>query len=110
MHRSGGHFPGHTVLHDERRGILFVGDLIKVDLDGDTPVGLSAHKAYHAQIPLSHAELREARALVERLDFAAVATPFEYAAPVTTKQVLALFDHHLRGQPKAGPVPLAELS
>jgi hypothetical protein len=73
-------------------------------------VGLSAHKAYHAQIPLSHAELREARALVERLDFAAVATPFEYAAPVTTKQVLALFDHHLRGQPKAGPVPLAELS
>jgi hypothetical protein len=110
MHRSGGHFPGHTVLHDERRGILFVGDLIKVDLEGDTPVGLSAHKAYHAQIPLSHAELREARALVERLDFAAVATPFEYAAPVTTKQVLALFDHHLRGQPKAGPVPLAELS
>jgi hypothetical protein len=29
---------------------------------------------------------------------------------VTRKQVLALFDHHLRGQPKAGPVPLAELS
>ena len=37
MHRSGGHFPGHTVLHDERRGILFVGDLLKVDLDGDDP-------------------------------------------------------------------------
>lgn len=110
MHRSGGHFPGHAVLHDERRGILFVGDLLKVDLDGDRPVGLSCHKAYHAQIPLSHDEIREARALVERLDFEAVATPFEFAAPVTQKQVLALFDHHLGRQPLAGPVPLEELT
>jgi glyoxylase-like metal-dependent hydrolase (beta-lactamase superfamily II) len=109
MHRSGGHFPGHTVLHDERRGILFVGDLLKVDLEGETPVGLSCHKAYHAQIPLSHAEIRQARALVERLEFDAVATPFEFAAPVSTKQVMALFDRQLAGQPIAGPVPLAEL-
>ena len=110
MHRSGGHFPGHTVLHDERRGILFVGDLIKVDLDGDVPVGLSCHKAYHAQIPLSHAEVRQARALVERLEFTAVATPFEFAAPVSTKQVLALLDRQLAGQPVAGPIPLEELA
>lgn len=114
MHRSGGHFPGHTVLHDERRGILFVGDLLKVDLARDTdgrhtPVGLSCHKAYHAQIPLSHAEIRQARALVERLEFDAVATPFEFAAPVSTKQVLALFDRQLAGQPIAGPISLAEL-
>ena len=110
MHRSGGHFPGHTVLYDERRGILFVGDLIKVDLDGDVPVGLSCHKAYHAQIPLSHAEVRQARALVERLEFTAVATPFEFAAPVSTKQVLALLDRQLAGQPVAGPIPLEELA
>ena len=110
MHRSGGHFPGHSVLHDERRGILFVGDLLKVDLDGDTPVGLSCHKAFHAQIPLSHAEVRQARALVERLEFDAVATPFEFAAPVSAKQVLALFDRQLAGQPVAGPVPLSELA
>ena len=110
MHRSGGHFPGHTVLHDEGRGILFVGDLLKVDLDGDTPVGLSCHKAYHAQIPLSHDEVRQARALVERLEFAAVATPFEFAAPVSAKQVLALFDRQLSGQPTSGPVPLSELA
>jgi hypothetical protein len=114
MHRSGGHFPGHTVLHDERRGILFVGDLLKVDLargaDGrEVPVGLSCHKAFHAQIPLSHAEIRQSRALVERLEFDAVATPFEFAAPVSQKQVLALFDRQLAGQPGAGPVPLAEL-
>ena len=110
MHRSGGHFPGHTVLHDERRRILFVGDLLKVDLDGSVPVGLSCHKAFHAQIPLSHAELRRARALVERLDFDAVATPFEFAAPVGTKQVLALFDRQLSGRPTAGPIPLTELT
>ncbi|MFI5837221.1 MBL fold metallo-hydrolase [Micromonospora sp. NPDC051300] len=110
MHRSGGHFPGHSVLHDERRGILFVGDLIKVELSGETPVGLSCHKAYHAQIPLSHAELRRARDLVEELDFDAVATPFEYAAPVARKQVLALFDRQLRGQPMAGPIPIEELT
>ena len=109
MHRSGGHFPGHSVLHDEHRGILFVGDLLKVDLDGTTPVGLSCHKAFHAQIPLSHAEVRQARALVERLEFEAVATPFEFAAPVSTKQVLALFDRQLAGQPVAHPIPLAEL-
>lgn len=110
MYRSGGHFPGHAVLHDERRKILFAGDLIKVDLEGDEPVGLSCHKAYHAQIPLSHAELRQARDLVVRLDFEAVATPFEYAAPVSTKQVLALIDRQLAGQPTAGPIPLSELA
>ena len=94
----------------ERRGILFVGDLLKVDLDdNDTPVGLSCHKAFHAQIPLSHAEVRQARTLVERLEFDSVATPFEFAAPVSTKQVLALFDRQLAGQPTSGPIPLSAL-
>ena len=68
--------------------------------------GCRAIRRYHAQIPLSHAEIRQARALVERLEFDAVATPFEFAAPVSTKQVMALFDRQLAGQPSAGPVPL----
>jgi hypothetical protein len=110
MYRSGGHFPGHAVLHDERRGILFAGDLIKVELEDGKPVGLSCHKAYHAQIPLSHAELQQARHLVARLDFDAVATPFEYAAPVSTKHVLALFDRQLAGQPTTAVLPLWELT
>jgi hypothetical protein len=110
LHRTGGHFPGHSVLHDSRRGVLFCGDSLKVDLGGDgNPVGLSAHKAFHAQIPLSHGELREYLAVVAELEFDAVATPFEFAAPVSTKQVLALFDRQLAGQPIAGPIPLAEL-
>ncbi len=110
VHRSGGHFAGHNVLHDEHRGILFCGDALKVDLDADgSPVALSCHKAFHAQIPLSHNEVRRVRELVAGLDFEAVATPFEYAAPVTTKHVLALFDRQLAGQPDSRPIPLQEL-
>ncbi len=99
------------MLHDERRGILFCGDALKPDLDpGGVPRGLSCHQAFHAQIPLSHGEVRHIRELVATLDFEAITTPFEYAAPVTTKQVLALFDRQLAGQPAAGPVPLSELA
>ena len=74
LHRTGGHFDGHSVLHDRRRGVLFCGDSLKVDLaDDGTPVALSAHKAFHAQIPLSHGELREYLAVVGALEFGAVA-------------------------------------
>jgi hypothetical protein len=110
IHHSGGHFAGHNVLHDEHRGILFCGDALKVELDADgAPLALSCHKAFHAQIPLSHEEIRHTRDLFAHLDFEAVATPFEYAAPITTKQVLALFERQLAGQPNAGPIPLSEL-
>ena len=111
MHRTGGHFDGHSVLHDSRRGVLFCGDALKVDLAEDgTPVALSAHKAFHAQIPLSHAELREYREVVCRLDFGAVYTPFEGVVGVTTDHVVHLVDRLLSGRPDAGPVPLAELA
>ncbi|MDD7938002.1 hypothetical protein PHK61_06170 [Actinomycetospora lutea] len=109
-HRTGGHFDGHNVLHDERRGILFCGDMLKPSFDADgATVGLSAHKAYHAQIPLSHQEIRDAYAVIEALDFEAVATPFEYAPHISTKTVLALYDRLLSAQPVAGPIALDEL-
>ncbi|MBC7373782.1 MAG: hypothetical protein H7323_07315 [Frankiales bacterium] len=108
LHRTGGHFDGHSVLHDSRRGALFCGDSLKVDLDAGQPVALSAHKAFHAQIPLSHGELREYRAVVSRLAFGTVFTPFE-GAHVTTDQVIHLVDLLLSGPPSAGPVPLADL-
>ncbi|MPQ96990.1 hypothetical protein GB931_03435 [Modestobacter sp. I12A-02628] len=111
MHRTGGHFAGHSVLHDARRGVLFCGDALKVDLDdAGAPVALSAHKAFHAQIPLSHAELREYRGVVAELDFGAVYTPFEGVVGVTTEHVVHLVDRLLAGRPDAGPVPLEELS
>jgi hypothetical protein len=110
LHRTGGHFPGHSVLHDARRGLLFCGDSLKVDLDdGGAPVGLSAHKAFHAQIPLSHAELREYLAVVAELEFTAVATPFELVPGVTTDHVVHLVQRLLAGPPDPGPVPLEEL-
>ncbi|MDP9434535.1 MAG: hypothetical protein M3P93_04805 [Actinomycetota bacterium] len=111
LHRTGGHFEGHSVLHDSRRGVLFCGDSMKIDLDdAGRPVALSAHKAFHAQIPLSHGELRHYRSVVEHLDFETVFTPFEGATGITTKHVLKLVDRLLSRQPEAGPVPLAVLA
>lgn len=111
VHRTGGHFAGHNVLHDAGRGILFCGDMLKPAFDASgAAVGLSAHKAYHAQIPLSHQEIRDAREIVEQLAFEAVATPFEYTPGITTKHVLALYDRLLSAQPVAGPIALDELA
>jgi hypothetical protein len=110
-YRTGGHFDGHMVLHDAHRGVLFCGDMLKAALDdAGRPTGLSAHKAFHAQIPLSHQEIRDARAVIAELEFDAVATPFEFVEGIGTKQVLALYDRLLRAQPVAGPIPLEELS
>ena len=111
MHRTGGHFDGHSVLHDSRRGVLFCGDSLKVDLGpAGEAVALSAHKAFHAQIPLSHGELREYRAVIAPLEFDTVFTPFEGATGVTTGHVLRLVDRLLSGPPSAGPVALEDLA
>ena len=110
LHRTGGHFDGHSVLHDERRGVLFCGDSLKVELAGDgSPFALSAHKAFHAQIPLSHGELREYRDVIAKLEFGAVFTPFEGVPGVTTDHVVHLVDRLLSGPPDAAPVLLEEL-
>jgi hypothetical protein len=110
LHRTGGHFDGHSVLHDVRRGVLFCGDSMKIDLDDrGNAVALSAHKAFHAQIPLSHGELAHYRSVVEQLDFDTVFTPFEGATGITTKHVLSLVDRLLSGPPSAGPVRMSEL-
>lgn len=109
LHRTGGHFPGHSVLHDERRGHLFCGDSLKVDLASDGSAdALSAHKAFHAQIPLSHGEIRHYRSVVAELDFGRVFTPFE-SAEVSTAQVLTLLDRLTSGPPSAAPVAIEEL-
>lgn len=110
LHRTGGHFAGHSVLHDRRRGVLFCGDSLKADLDDHgVPVALSAHKAFHAQIPLSHGELREYLTVVAPLRFDTVCTPFECVPGVTTEHVVHLVQRLLAGPPDAAPVPLEEL-
>ncbi|MGY1741634.1 MULTISPECIES: MBL fold metallo-hydrolase [unclassified Blastococcus] len=110
MYRTGGHFPGHAVLHDRRRDVLFCGDSLKVDLAADgTPVALSAHKAFHAQIPLSHGELRDYLGVIGALEFDTVATPFEMVRGVTTDHVVHLVQRLLTAPPDASPVALDEL-
>lgn len=110
LHRTGGHFAGHSVLHDSRRDVLFCGDSLKVDLDEQGgPVALSSHKAFHAQIPLSHGELRHYLSIVAPLDFDTVATPFELVRGVTTDHVVHLLERLLSGPPDAAPVAMDEL-
>jgi hypothetical protein len=110
LHRTGGHFDGHSVLHDRGRGVLFCGDSLKVDLDeAGQAVALSAHKAFHAQIPLSHGELREYLTVVGALEFGSVFTPFEGTVGITTDHVVHLVQRLLSGPPDAAPVPLDEL-
>lgn len=110
LYRTGGHFPGHSVLHDRRRDVLFCGDSLKVDLDdAGTPVALSAHKAFHAQIPLSHGELRDYLAVIGELEFTTVGTPFELVSGVTTDHVVHLVQRLLSDPPNAAPIALEEL-
>jgi hypothetical protein len=89
---------------------LFCGDSLKADLDDDgAPVALSAHKAFHAQIPLSHGELREYLGVVASLQFDTVCTPFECVPGVTTDHVVHLMQRLLSSPPNAAPISMEEL-
>ncbi|WP_018259494.1 MBL fold metallo-hydrolase [Methylobacterium sp. WSM2598] len=112
LHRTAGHFDGHAVLFDRARGILFCGDALKFELDPEDPrraLTISAHKAFVRGVPLTPAELRRYREVFAGLDFVQTWTPFEQAANVGRREVLALIDSMLAGRPHAYPVPLAEL-
>jgi glyoxylase-like metal-dependent hydrolase (beta-lactamase superfamily II) len=112
LHHTGGHFAGHTALHDERRRILFCGDALKFDLDpadARRAVAISTHKAFVRGIPMTHAELRRYRDVFARLAFDQTWTPFEQAANAGRAEALGLVDRQLAGRPSAAPVPLEEL-
>ncbi|ACA19223.1 conserved hypothetical protein [Methylobacterium sp. 4-46] len=112
LHRTAGHFDGHAVLFDRARGILFCGDALKFELDPEDPrraLTISAHKAFVRGVPLTPAELLRYREVFAGLDFVQTWTPFEQAANVGRREVLALIDSMLAGRPHAYPVPLAEL-
>ncbi len=110
LHHTGGHYEGHAVLHDARRGAVFVGDALKLDLDDDGRVrALSTHKAFHKQIPLSPNEARRYRTVFERLEFDTVFTPFECATGVPKAAVLELLDRMVDGGASTRPVPIPVL-
>ena len=110
LHHTGGHYEGHSILHDARRRAVFVGDALKLDLDENGRVkALSCHKAFHKQIPLSPDEARRYRAVFEQLDFDTVFTPFECAVGVPRAAVLELLDRMVDGGASTRPVPIPSL-
>lgn len=98
---TGGHFAGHSVLYWADRKTLFAGDMLKFH-GGE---GLSTHKGFNRQIPMSHAEVQRYKEVVQKLDFDTVYTSFE-AAPCTRADVLHLFDRQLSGPPFFGPISM----
>ena len=104
---TGGHFDGHAVLHLRDRRVLFAGDMVKFHL-ADNPPGISTHKGFNRQIPMSHAEIRRYQEVVGPLAFDEVYTTFEHAprGVGTRDAVLGLFEAQRRGRPFFGPVPL----
>ena len=110
LHHTGGHYDGHAVLHDARRGAVFVGDALKLDFGADGRLAaLSCHKAYHKQIPLSPNEARRYRAVFEALEFDTVFTPFDFARDVPKAAVLALLDRMIERPGSTRPVPVPVL-
>ena len=111
LHHTGGHYEGHAVLHDARRRAVFVGDALKLEIDAaGRAVGLSSHKAYHKQIPLSPDEARRYRRVFAALDFDTVFTPFECATDIPKAAVLELLDMMIEGPASTRPVPIPVLT
>ena len=112
LHRTGGHFDGHAVLHDLRRRLLLCGDALKFELDPADrrrATTISAHKAFVRSVPLTPSELRRYRDIFAALDFTATWTPFEQADNSGRAEALALIDAQLAGRAHARQVPLDEL-
>lgn len=108
LHYVGGHYEGQSVLYHEPTGSLFAGDSLKFELDAQGhATGVSCHKAFHNQIPLSHAEVRKYREVLGRLPFRQVFTPFEHVPHATREDAMRLFDAHLAGIPFVTPMALA---
>ena len=110
LYHVGGHYEGHSVLHDPARRALFCGDALKIDCDAaGHAVALSAHKAYHKQIPLTRTEVQRYRDVFAALDFERAYTPFG-SGDVTTAQALALFDAQLQDRPFTSARLIEELT
>ena len=107
---TGGHFDGHSVLFLEREKTLFSGDLLKFHFNPSEEFeGISTHKGFNRQIPMSHAEIRRYRAVLESLDFERIYTTFERGPDGCRDPALAMFDEQLKGAPFFGPMRLDDL-
>ena len=112
LHRTGGHFEGHTVAWLAERRIVCCGDALKFELDPEDDrraLTVSTHKAFVRGVPCSHDECRRYRDVFARLDFEQTWTPFEAAANSGREQAVALFELMLATRPHPRQVPLDEL-
>ncbi len=113
LHRTSGHFDGHTVLFDRSRRLLLCGDALKFELSADDRrrgTTISAHKAFVRGVPLTPDELRRYRDVFAPLDFRQTWTPFEQVRNSGRAEALALIDAMLTTRPHARQVPLATLA
>ncbi|MEM1343754.1 MAG: MBL fold metallo-hydrolase [Pseudomonadota bacterium] len=110
LYHVGGHYEGHSVLHDATNRRLFVGDSLKIEQDSaGRSTAISCHKAYHYEIPLSHGELARYVEVFRTLPFDTALTPFEYAPDVGREVAVELFLQQMRAQPHTAPVRLEVL-
>ncbi|WP_116105721.1 hypothetical protein [Lewinella sp. IMCC34191] len=110
MLRLGGHYEGQTALYAAKHRILFLGDALKIDFDGQgNTVALSCHKGYHYSIPLSRGELEHYREVFRRFDFQHVCTPFELGRGVDQQLALALVNYLMENGIHTRAVPMKEL-
>ena len=93
LHLVGGHYEGQSVLYYQPSKMLFSGDALKFETNqaGETE-GVSCHKAFHKQIPLSRREVEKYREVLGALDFCHVCTPFEFVPDARTEDAMRLFD------------------
>lgn len=109
LHFVGGHYEGQSVLLYKPEKLLFCGDALKFDLDerGET-VGISCHKAFHKQIPLSRGEVEKYKQVIGALDFTQACTPFEHSRDTGSADAVALFDELLKAkQMTTKPIAIA---
>ncbi|WP_200900400.1 MBL fold metallo-hydrolase [Rubrobacter aplysinae] len=108
---TGGHFAGHSVLHDPGNRRLYIGDAVKLELAGSDPEGrtadgISTHKAFVRRIPLTPDEAHRYREVFSGLGFDETFTPFEQCTNVGEREVLALLDAQLERRPFVEVLPL----
>jgi hypothetical protein len=108
IRRTGGHFDGHSILFWREKKLLFAGDMLKFHFE-QRPTGISCHKAFNRQVPISHGEILCYREAIRDLDFERVFTSFDSCA-CTRDDALALFEAQLRGAPFCGPITLPSAS
>lgn len=112
LYHVGAHYEGQTVLHYEPAKILFCGDALKFEFDdAGATVGLSCHKAFHKQIPLSKKEIENYLNVIGNLDFRQACSPFEHAPDVTTEMARELYENQLAShRTTAAPLFLRQFS